>query len=141
MPTYKNDSPVTKNIFNIDNVLKTVAPGESIQTYSFLSADNGWTQTSINPIYNPILLRQILTLNADPGITVSFDPALGKRIYIKDATGTISGIYNEDASITPAIFENITSSSPTLMYDNSDGYMRKIILKGSGTCIIEIHKN
>ena len=66
---------------------------------------------------------------------------MGKRIYIKDATGTISGIYNEDASITPAIFENITSSSPTLMYDNSDGYMRKIILKGSGTCIIEIHKN
>ena len=139
MPTYRNDSAETKHVFDTNDVMKAVPPGGSVQTYAFLG--DGWTQTAVTPIYDPILLRQTLTLDADPGITVSFDPVLGKRIYIKDATGTITGVYNEDATVTPPIFENITSSSPMLMYDNADGFMRKMILKGSGTCVVEIHKN
>ena len=135
MPTYRNDS--SDNIYSIKNnhgATIDVPPGESIQTFAFLSAP--FTETSPLPVYNPVVFRNTLNLSAGE-VSISFDPTITKTILITDISDIITEVFNEDVSVTPPILAVITASSPYLpKYDNSDGLVRKLVFKGTGTCVV-----
>lgn len=54
MPTYKNESTATRRVTNANNKSVNVKPGDTVQTYELLTADE-WTKTDDSPYYNPVL--------------------------------------------------------------------------------------
>lgn len=134
MPTYTNTPTETKIVLDTNNVLQHVPPNGSIQTYSFLGT--GWTETAATPVYNPVLFDTTVTATAE-GTAFTLDPVLCKSFTILDISATITEIFIEADTNTPALFKNLSVSLGYVpKYDNSDGKVRKLIVKGSGTCRI-----
>lgn len=138
MPTYRNDSTETKAIENISGVLVNVAPTQTVETYNFLGT--GWTQTLATPYWNPILSETAVTLDT-VGVEVSFDPVQCKSFVILDISDIVTHVYLEAIANTPLAFSNIRSTSGYIpKYDNSAARVRKIVLKGSGTCKVVAYR-
>ena len=133
MPTYKNNTSETRLVENTSGVPVYVKPGEEIQTYSFLTG--GWEELSELPLYSPVLFKTEVALNTN-GVDFTFDPYLTKFIRVHSVSGVINQLYISSTNIEP-LFENITSATKQLPeIDNSLGRIKRIILKGVGTCIL-----
>ena len=134
MPTYTNASTTeTKIVTDINGVIQHVAPGGSIQTYDFLGS--GWTETAATPVFNPVISSTSVTLDTT-GVVVALNSSC-ISFAITEITDTVTAVYTEAATVTPPLMENITSSLgyiPSINLVEFKTKIRKIILKGSGTC-------
>lgn len=138
MPTYRNDSTETKTIQNISGSWVNVTPTQTVQTYNFLGT--GWTETLATPYWNPILSETNVTLDI-VGVTISFDPVECKSFAILDISDIVTHVYLDAIANTPLAFSQIRSTSGYIpKYDNSDSKVRRIVLKGSGTCKVVCYR-
>lgn len=133
MPTYTNDSTETKIVEDINGVLQHVLPGGSIATYQILGT--GWTETAATPIFNPVVSSTSVTLDTT-GVTVTLN-AKCVSFAITEISDTVTAVYTDTTSITPPLFENLTSILgyiPSVDLTQFRSKIRKIVCKGSGTC-------
>ena len=135
MPTYRYNGEGTIHEFDINGHMQALVNGDTLQTYKFLSGAN-WTETAATPVYNPVLFDTTVTATTG-GTSLTLDPVLCKSFTILDISATITEIFIEADTNTPALFKNLSVSLGYVpKYDNSDGKVRKLIVKGSGTCRI-----
>lgn len=133
MPTYRNDSTETRHEYNINDQFVKVAPGDSIETYAFLG--DGWTKTVNTPIFNPVVQENTITLTTG-GVEVTL-ASKTVSIGFYDITETVTAVYTEATTITPALMKNLTAVLGYVPVINIAEYrssIQKIVLTGTGTC-------
>lgn len=139
MPTYTNNSTETKIVEDINGVLQHVAPSGSIATYFMLGTD--WTETLATPIFNPVIASTAVTLDTT-GTEIALDDAT-ISVEITEISNTVTALYTDTAAITPPLLENITSTIsyiPTIDLSKFRAKIRKLLIKGSGTCKVKQYR-
>lgn len=116
MPTYKNTS--TAPIYFEG---RNIAPGESLavmRCYPAVSLPSGITRTSIVPIWNPVIISQIVT-GDDQDVTTITIPATKDNLPVEDFDILISGIagsaevrFNDGTDFTPPLLVETGASTP-----------------------------
>lgn len=106
MPTYQNDTQSYQVMTDTAGVVRSVAAGASIESYS-LTAPSGMTKTAETPYYNPVPADGVHAVE-------STGPADDKTVTLtSDETDEVE-IYNEsDAEIT--VFLRTTDNTPGIV--------------------------
>lgn len=140
MPTYRNDDPVNSYLVrNTDDVAVEVGPGETVATYEFLKTP--FTETAITPIFNPVVASEQITLDTT-GVVVTVN-ANAISIDITEITDSVTAIHTEAVTIMPPLMQNLTyvlGYIPTIDISKFKANIRKLVLKGSGTCRVNQYR-
>ena len=134
MPVLKNNSKTTKRYIDLSGIVRSFKPGEEVQSY-FFPNDIEIGIESGDPIFNPILKRDIVDLDAvqEPATGVDVDiNSSSDYLYVFKITNSVT-VYRQDITNTPAEFYNITEDDPMIPMPTKR-LMSKIHITGTGTC-------
>ncbi len=136
MPTYRNDTTITKRVTNIRGRKVSVPPGGSVQTYFDLHRD-GFTQTSAAPYYNPIYKTHNISFSAqDDAQTILLNRDFTREVNITNLSASLAlDVYLETISNTPALYVAVTTTCSVF----TKGLVGAIVLNPSqsGTCLVQ----
>ena len=136
MPTYRNDNNTPHLIQDTSGDTKTVAPGETVQTYRIYSYP-GLTLLSETPYYNPVVcLDEVVFAKAGKQV-VAVNVSETQRILVYDVSGCEVIVYLESTANAPGLHSAL-GSNDTLEVDVDRNASRLVLVSnGAGSCVVK----
>jgi|GEM_PF-2499338 len=136
MPTYRNDNNTPYLMRDTSGGTKTVAPGESIQTYRIYNYP-GLNLLSRTPYFNPVIsIDEVVFAKAEKQ-ELAVNVSETKKILVYGTTGCEVTVYLESVANAPGLHSAL-GSNDTLEVD-VDHNASKVVLvsNGAGACVVK----
>ena len=136
MPTYRNDNNTPYLMRDTVGDTKTVAPGESIQTYRIYSYP-GLSLLSRTPYYNPVVSVDEVVFAKAGKQEVAVSISETRKILVYNVTGCEVTVYLESIANAPGLHSAL-GSSDTLEVDVDHNASKMVLVSnGAGACVVK----
>lgn len=136
MPTYRNDANTPHLMRDTSGNTRTVAPGETVQTYRIYDYP-GLTRTADTPYYNPVVSLDEMVFAKAEKQELAVDVSETRKIFVYGVTGCGVTVYLESIANAPGLHSALESTD-TLEADLDHNASKVVLVSdGAGSCVVK----